>query len=228
MTSLALAGCGVLGLSITGSGQTVTKDYDVSGFSRIAVGNAFQVEIKQGPEHKVAVTVDDNLLEYLDVTTSGETLRIRMQPNLNVRNGTLKAAITLPDLTGLDLSGATHTTVSGFSSDKPLEVEVSGASRLRGEIKSGDARYEVSGASNIDLQGSAGSLDVSASGASEANFEKCSSSNIVAHASGASHITVTANGNLEADASGASSVRYAGEPAKLRTNASGASSVRRK
>lgn len=225
---LAGTGCGMLGSSITGSGHTVTKEYDLSGFSKLAVGHAFQVEIAQGPKHSVAVTVDDNLVEYLDVSTSGETLRIRFQPNINVRNATLKASVALPELTGLDLSGAVRATVAGFSSEKPLEADLSGACNLRGDIKNGDARIDLSGASKVGLRGSAGTLRITASGASHANLEEYRSGRTVVNVSGASHVSVSPSANLEAEASGASTVTYGGEPGDVKAHTSGASSVRKR
>lgn len=206
---LAGTGCGLLGPSITGSGHTVTKEYELSGFSKLAVGHAFQVEIAQAPKHSVAITVDDNLVEYLDVSKSGETLRIRFQPNINVRNATLKASVAMPELTGLDLSGAVRATVAGFSSEKSLDVDLSGASK-------------------VGLRGSAGTLRISASGASHANLEEYRSGRTVVNVSGASHASVSPSGNLEAEASGASTVTYGGEPGDVKAHTSGASSVRKR
>ena len=225
---LAGTGCGLLGPSIAGSGHTVTKEYDLSGFSKLAVGHAFQVDVTQGPKHSVALTVDDNLVEYLDVTTSGETLRIKFQPNLSVRSATLKAAVVMPELTGLDLSGAVRATVAGFSSEKSLDAELSGASNLRGDIKNGDARFDLSGASRVGLRGSAGTLRITASGASKADLEEYRSGQTSVNASGASKVNISPSGHLEAEASGASTVTYGGEPDDVKANTSGASSVRKR
>ena len=143
VAGLASAGCGGFGMSITGSGHAVTKEYDLAGFFRPSIGNAFHVEVAQGAKHSVAVTVDDNLAEYLDVAESGGTLRIRMQSGLNIRKATMKAVVAMPELTGLDLSGAVRAAVTGLSSDKTLDAELSGPSHLRGEIKTGDARFDA-------------------------------------------------------------------------------------
>ena len=223
-----LTGCGMVGTSITGSGQLVTRDYALADFSKVQAGHAFQVEMVQGPQHQVTVTVDDNLVDRLDVSKSGETLRISLQPHLNIRNATMKAKVTLPVLEGVDLSGAAQGTLSGFESDKALEVELSGASQLRGEIKNGDAVIGISGASHVRLRGSARSLKVDASGASHADLDDYAAGNTKADASGASEISVNVNGEIDAEATGASSVRYQGKPTTIRERTSGSSSVRRR
>ena len=136
-----------------------------------------------------------------------------------------EARVTMPELTGLDLSGASRTTLAGFNSDGSLESEVSGASTLRGDLICGDASFSVSGASKVNLNGSAQDLKVEASGASTADLSSFASQNTVVNASGASKVIVNTSGTLDAEASGASTVRYTGDPAKVRENSFGASTV---
>lgn len=225
-----VSGCVGVPAAIRGSGRAVTEEYDFDGFTRVTVGSAFQVEITQSENYSVSVTVDDNLKEYLEVTTSGDTLRIRLLPRvrLSFQNPTLKAQITMPTLEGLDLSGATRATVSGFDSEGSLDVEVSGASTLTGDINTGDATFGVSGASTVRLDGQAANLDIEASGASTVDLEDLAAADARAEASGASRIVVNVSGSLDAGASGASSVRYVGEPTSVNSDTSGASSVGRK
>lgn len=216
------------GATVKGSGHPVTREFDLTDFSSVAVGNAFRVTITKAEKTRVSVTVDDNLVDLLDVTRSGAELHIGLKPRVNVRNATLKAEVSLPELSRLDLSGATDGRVTGFRSSQRLEVEVSGASHLKGDVECGDARIDVSGASKVEFEGKAGSLNVKASGASSAQLERFESKDTVAEASGASHATVHAVGELDARASGASSVRYVGKPASVKSKASGASSVKPK
>ncbi len=226
-----LAGCALPGGTVvTGSGRTTTKDYDFSGFTKVGIGSAFQGTITRGAGYKVSVTVDDNIVEYLDVRVDGDTLRVGLKPMLSLgfRNTTLRTEITLPDLTGLDLSGATRTQVTGFSNTTPMSVEVSGASQLRGDLTTGQMTLRASGASTVELTGATGPLDLEASGASTVRFDNLTSQDTRIRASGASNVTVNTSGKLTGEASGASSVRYVGNPASVQVDTSGASSVRQK
>ncbi|HEV2210411.1 MAG TPA: head GIN domain-containing protein [Verrucomicrobiae bacterium] len=223
------AGCdGLIGFSgITGSGKLVTKQFELTGFSGVDAGSAFQVELSQGERFGVTVTADDNLVEDLEVAVSGHQLHLGLKPNVNVRNATLKAVITMPALAGLHLSGAATTTVAGFNSSRPLDVELSGASTLRGEIRAGDARFDVSGASSVELHGSAANVRCRASGASHADLEQFRCNDATVESSGASSVTLNASGKLELEANGASSVRYLGQPANVEARTSGASSIKK-
>jgi hypothetical protein len=227
---LMLAGCSVpFGTQLVPSGPLVTQDLELANFSAVAAGSAFQVEISQSDSYSVSVTVNQNLVDRLDVGVSGNTLRISLKPGIGLTGAaTLKAKVSMPKLTGLDLSGASRTTLAGFDAKNSLEAEVSGASTLRGDLICGDAQFDVSGASKVQVKGGAQDLNVGASGASTADLGAFASQNAVVDASGASNVIVATSGTLNVEASGASKVRYAGEPAKLRTNTSGASTVAQK
>ena len=85
----------------------------------------------------------------------------------------------------------------------------------------------LSGASTLELRGSASNLKVSASGASHARLDQFNSKSAVVDASSASHISLNVADKLEAEASGASHVRYLGQPQVLKLHSSGASSIRK-
>ena len=222
-----LAGCAVpFTTQLAPSGPLVTKDYDLSNFTAVAAGSAFEVEITRSDSYGVSVTVNESVVESLEVNVSGNTLHISLKPNVGLTGAaTMKAKVTMPELTGLDLSGGSRTTLAGFNTDKTLKSEVSGASTLRGDLTCGAASFNVSGASKVNLRGSAQDLKVEASGASTVDLSNFASQNTVVNASGASKVVVAPSGSLDVEASGASTVHYTGEPARLKANTSGASTV---
>jgi hypothetical protein len=149
-----------------------------------------------------------------------------MKPGLRLFTGaTREAEVTLPELTGLDLSGACHGAITGFSSTKALDVDLSGASHLLGNIDAGDAWFDVSGASQVNLSGSARDVVIDASGASQVKLADFPVDDATVEASGASKVTVNPSGRLDADASGASRVHYLGDPTLGDIDTSGASDV---
>ena len=157
----------------------------------------------------------------------GSTLKIGLKPSLRlvISQATREAEVTLPELTGLDLSGASHGTISEFSSTNPLNVDVSGGSQLLGNIEAGDTVLDVSGASQVILSGSAQEVVIDASGASTVKLADLPVTDAAVNASGASQVTVNPSGRLDADASGASRVHYLGSPTLGKIERSGASSI---
>ena len=220
--------------SITGSGNVVTQEEDITGFDKVDVSHAFKVDISQGQAFSVVIRIDDNLVQYLEVVKQGSTLKIGLKPGRRyntrkiTRKITMEAEVTMPELSGLELSGASQGTITGFESSKTLNVDLSGASHLRGDIEAGDAWFDVSGASQMNLTGSAQDVVIDASGASQVDLSAFPVADAHVDASGASKATVNPSGQLDVNASGASHVYYVGSPTLGKIDTSGASSVNRK
>jgi hypothetical protein len=225
--ALAMGCSGPLGM-IIGSGKVISKDFDYRDFSRVTVGNAFQVEFTQGDSYKVSISADDNLMTYVQVSKTGGTLKIGMQSGRGYGNSHLKAKITLPTLEGLELSGAATGALNGFKSNRALNVELSGASQLSGEIQSGNADFTLSGASKATLKGAAQDVKANVSGASTLDLEGFGLQNLNVNASGASTVTANIKGKLDVELSGASTLNYLGSPQLGKTNITGASNLRKK
>ncbi len=200
-----LAGCGLT--SLTGSGNVATEEEAITGFDRLDVSHGFQVDISQDDAFRVIIRVDDNLLEHVQVVKEGSTLRIGLKPvtSYRLRDATLEAEVTMPEFAGADLSGG---------------------SRLRGEINAGNVTFDLSGGSHVTLSGSAGNLKVEVSGGSHANLGNLKVINANVNASGGSHATVNPSGTLNADASGGSQVRYIGNPTLGTMDTSGGASIK--
>ncbi len=114
----------------------------------------------------------------------------------------------MPELSALDISGASVATVSN--------------------VKADSLKLNASGASKIKIDGEADNLDSDASGASKIDAEDLKVENADINASGASNTTVSVTNELKADASGASTIYYTGEPTNVSPKTSGASSVKKK
>lgn len=228
VAALLLVGCTIPGAqTLIGSGNRVTVEKDLSGFSKIQVSSAFQVGITQSEDYSVVITVDEKVEPYLDVTVQGDTLRIAVRPGLTLAGAAspLQAKVSMPRLTGLELSGASRATVGGFKSADGLSAGISGASGLDGQVEAGDVRFAVSGASRVSLSGKGEKMALEVSGASQGNLGDFVVSEAVVEASGASRATVNVTGKLDADVSGASTLRYTGNPTMGSVKSSGASTI---
>jgi hypothetical protein len=211
---------------LTGSGNVVTQEEAISDFDKVDISHSFGVDISQGESFSVVIRIDDNLVEHLQVEKQGSTLKIGLKPDVSiVSNATLEAEITMPELAGLDLSGASDATISGFKSTNNLTVDLSGASSLRGDIESGDASFDLSGSSDANLTGSGGNLTLDASGSSDVDLSEFPVADANLEVSGASKAVVNASGRLDVGASSASEVYYLGDPTLGEIDTSSESSV---
>jgi len=212
--------------SISVSGNAITREEAITDFDSVDVSASFEVQIQQADEYQVILRVDDNLEEYLQVEKAGNTLKIGLKPNLSIQgSATLEAKIMMPELVGIDLSGASNANISGFSSSQNLVLDLSGSSSLKGDIEVGDASMDISGSSDIYLSGTGGNLILDASGSSEVDLSEFQVKDANLDVSGASSVTVNPGGILNVIASGASEVFYLGDPTFGRVDTSGSSNI---
>lgn len=211
--AILAGGCGFGGFSgfdkdtVQGSGTIKSEQRNVSGFTKIDAGGAVRMEIVTQGDYAFTIEADDNLLQFVRTEVNGDTLKIYTKGKTSSKTG-VKVKISMPALDGLSVSGASSAVVSA--------------------VKSDSINLEASGASKIKIDGQAENLTVDASGASGIDAENLRVENGAVSASGASNATISAANRLEADASGASTIYYTGEPKNLVPKSSGASSVKRK
>jgi len=214
---------------LTGSGNLETKEYAFTNFTRVEVSSAFEFEIKQSSSYSINVTADDNVIDRVQVSQDGQTLKITVGGAPTIfRSVTLKASVTMPELGGLAVSGACSGTVSNFNSTEAVSITVSGASRVTGDITAGDIEFDISGASTIQLEGSADDMIAAVSGASTCNLGDFTVNDADVNVSGASTGTINLDGRLDANVSGASTLLYIGDPIMGTIDVSGASTLREK
>ena len=242
LMGILFTGCEGLGYT-TGSGNLENKQYDLKDFNKVEISNSFEFEIKQSSSYSVNVTCHENIIPYLDVFLSNDTLVVRLKAGFHT-NGDLNAIIALPQLVRLDVSGASRGSARGFTSDSDLELRVSGASQLDAGMEAGacvidisglskvtgnliikQTSLRVSGASRCELKGSAGNSDIEVSGASEASLKDFQLQNVDINVSGASTAIIKTDGILNLDISGASKLEYYGNPTLSKVSVTGASKI---
>ncbi len=244
LTSGLLMGCGAF---VTGSGNLETETFDFSDFTKVEAHDGFQLELTKSSAYSIEITTDDNVQEYLEVTKSGDTLRIRLTGFRGYSSVTLEAKITMPDLYGINLSGGSQADITGFSSSHDFSAQLSGGSRITGDITAGDADFDLSGGSRVtgnlivgdadfdlsggsqvNLEGTADDLNIDSSGGSQSDLEDFSVDNADINISGGGRATVNVSGTLDINLSGGSRVLYIGEPTLGDIDLSGDSTVSKK
>jgi hypothetical protein len=227
-------------------GELISKEMGFDDFTIVAVGNAFEVEIRQSSAYNINIIADEYVrvtefgkdeytieltFDYIRVVKEDGTLAIGLEPGYTYQSAhqfrplTLQAEITMPVLTGLNFSGATHGTAEGFVSTHKLVLALSGASRLDIDIVAGDIAIYLSGASHLNGEGSGANLTADISGASRLDGSEIPVHDAYLLLSGASWATVDLDGQLDADLSGASHIRYIGDPTLGAIQTSGGSTV---
>lgn len=236
-TAILLSGCAAAdrpgrnpGIVARGSGRLLTREIDISGFTTVEASNAFEVDITYADAYVVRLTVDDNLLEFVQIRREGNRLIIGLDSSrvVALNNGTLRATVVMPRLQAVRLSGGARANVGVFSISGTFAVYASGASTFKGDINATRVTAEASGASSIGLVGHTEELAVNASGASRADLSGLRTTGATADLSGAATVMVTAEQRLDYSLSGGSRLEYQGQPAIGKAETSGGSTVVRR
>ena len=226
--------------------HVVTRRFPIDDFTNVDVDCAFIFEISAGDAFSVAVDAYEGLLEYISVAKSGDTLKLSLEPVRFGARPVLEARITMPTLKRLRQGAATKGMVFGFRTDDPLSLYLSGAGALNLDVEVGDAKVEVSGASKLtgdvkapkidlvlsgastaQMAGTCSSLVLSAWGAADADVSELQTDECTVYLKGASQAIVRAARRLDIDLSGASSLKFFGAPHVTAMNLSGASILTR-
>ena len=199
---------------VVGSGNLVTNEEFISDFTSVDAASGFKVGISQSNSYNILVEADDNVIEYIEVRKSGDTLVIGVKWGYSFRSVTLNVEITMPELHNLELSGGTQGILEEFSSTNQFSVDLSGGSTLRGEfVTSEDVDLDLSGGSVLTgLVGVANDLAIDASSGSVLDLSSFAVHNVDVELSGGSISTINLDGRLDADLSGGSQLWYSGDP----------------
>lgn len=213
-------------ISTCGFAQDVKRYFKVKDFEKLDMGSAFIITVTKSNAYNVEVRGREQDVKEIICRVNGNTLELSYPSSWGSSKNRKEVyvTITMPKLTEAEFSGASKSTISGFSSDK-LSINISGASVSNFKVNAKALSIDCSGASSLTLIGSGQSIDADVSGASNVNTldYKVATANI--DASGASDIKLFVTSKIVADASGASSVRYKGG-ASVRSSTSGAGSVK--
>lgn len=221
--------------------KTETKEYRLTGFNQINVSSIYHVELSRSGKFFVKVEAPDFIMPYLDVTTEGGKLKlgmkempkdIRLKLETNGRNE-VRAFVSMPSLTGLNMSGAANLEAQGgiFPAGKEFELKMSGATQLKGlSVEAREAEIECNGAAKFNLKGSFTEMEMELSGAASGSLDNGIKANALKAAevkmSGAAKLTLTCRAQkMEVEASGAANLEWSGYATDLFLNGSGAAKI---
>ncbi len=237
MKKILLAFAMVIGFSAFA--QTTIHDANaevrnVSGFKGVNVSSAIDLYISQGSVEAVAVSASETKVRDKIVTEVKDGILHIYVDNKkfdwHTFNGDkkMKAYVTVKEINRLQGSGASNIKVAGTLRAANLKLDLSGATDFEGNVEADNIQIQASGASDIKISGKADQAKIEMSGASDFKGYDFTVNYCKAEVSGAGDVQITVSKELDAQASGASSIKYKGDAIVKRSDSSGASSIKKK
>ena len=204
---------------------------NVSGFTKVSFGVSGDLFIKIGPEFKLVIEGDKDVLEEIETVVSGDRLNIKKDNwGMNFNNERVTINLTMPEIEGLGVSGSGKAQIMDPVEADNLNLSVSGSGKLiTSDLSVDDFSCGISGSGDIIL-GSGGSIDngeISISGSGGFSGEGIEIDHLEISISGSGDCRCRAGDSLEARVSGSGNVTYIGNP-KVDARVSGSGHVRSK
>jgi Putative auto-transporter adhesin, head GIN domain len=198
---VVLVGCSWTG--VPGSGNAKTEARNVPAFTAVDIGGPIDADIANGPESRVEITGDDNIVPLITSDVHGDRLEIGTRKNIRP-SVHLVAKITVPRLTGIGLTGSGDITAHGVQSDR-LGVTLTGSGTIRADGTAHEAEVELVGSGTIALD--------------QLAAERASVS-----LSGSGDVAIAASKALDVSITGSGDVTYRGDP-ELKKRITGSGNV---
>jgi len=218
------SGCDVFGER--GNGKTSSETRAVSTFNSIDVSGAFDVYITQGTVQSVIVETDENLQKFIKTKVEDNILHIETREPIS-HYTCMKIHLTVTELKKIDVSGAVDIRTENKLTVPDLSIDASGAADAKMDLAVQKLKIDCSGGSKLKFSGTAGEVRLDASGAVDLFAYDLVAESVYLEISGAGKAEINVTKILDAEISGAGSVRYKGSPEKVMENVSGAGSIKR-
>lgn len=206
---------------VRGSGNIITEEREVRGFTRIEMAGAGRIILTQGDTESLSIETDDNLMEYIETRVAGDTLEIDFTDEIILAPGggdVLEPTrgfvfqISVIDLEAIAVSGGADIQIEKLKTGQ-LQISFSGAGDITiDDLNANSLEVVISGAGNVDLTGKVLSQEIRLSGLGRYAGSDLESRQASVTISGAGGAAVWATDTLEVVISGAGDVEYYGSP----------------
>lgn len=202
----------ITGELVTGSGNVISEERQVSSFTRVQMGIPGELEIIPGDSESLTISGDDNLLPLIVTEVSGEVLSIDYKPGFNLRSKEkIQIKLIVRELNALENLSSGKVIVNPLTvSNFRLDVSSSGDVDVE-EIHAEKISVELSSSGDVKMRGSADELELTISSSGNFDGEDLEVRRALVRLSSSGDAVVWVTGELDARLSSSGDLYYYGE-----------------
>ena len=194
--AVTAAGC-VFSPGIRGSGNVVSEQRTVNGFTAVSLEGSGRLTIAQGETESLAITADDNLMPYLTSEIKDGQLTLGTKNNENIDpSKDVVYKLTMKNVSAIGLAG------SGSVDAKGIHAE-----RLK---------IVVAGSGGMSVAGTAAQQEITLAGSGEFRGDDLKSKVVTIQIAGSGGAALNVSEKLEASIAGSGGITYRGDAAVTR------------
>lgn len=203
---------------VKGSGVVRTETRTVSGYHRLALGIAADVELRQGMAEGLTIEGDDNILPRVETVVDDGTLRIRWKDrNTQASYGTLRLVVSVRDLDEVTIGGAGSVHAARLAATA-FKATLGGSGNVSLDaVEAKSIGLTLAGSGEATLAGRTETLDATLAGSGELRAGKLAARSARVTLQGSGRATVRASDKLDVTIAGSGDVVYFGKPTVSRT-----------
>ena len=202
----------------------------LSDFDQVSAATGIKVILIKSSETKANVEVENGDTDDVLTEVKGSKLVIKFDNNQgwSRSNRNRKATVTVyyKFIEAVHVSSGAIVKAENSIEAADLQLEGSSGGIMELEVKASNLSVDISSGGILRITGSTEALDVDVSSGGVLKGQDLRSQSASADASSGGVATFHVAKNLDADASSGGSIRYLGDPDKVRSNSSSAGSIR--
>lgn len=209
-------------------GTGPSRDYAMSGFSAVDLRGSDDVEVRVGPAFSVRAQGPAKELDKLEITRSGDTLRIgrKRTVGMNWSDGEgVKVFVTMPSVRGASVSGSGDMTVDRVEGERFAGGVAGSGSLAVGAMRAGDVSLSVAGSGDLVGAGTARTLKMEIAGSGDIDARQLTASEARVSIAGSGNARAVVNGPARISIAGSGDVELGGSP-RCTTSKVGSGEVR--
>ena len=209
---------------VRGSGNVISEDRAVSGFSKLFISGSGEIFIEQGDEESLTIKAEDNIIPLITTEVSGDTLNISHGPGPIVTNTkSIEIYLKVKDIDSISTSGSANVNCSGLSTGS-LTIKTTGSGNVDiSNLETDSIDISSSGSGNFTLAGKTDSLKISTNGSGGCDAGNLKSRDCIIDINGSGNNTVNVSDTLDVSIDGSGDVSYIGNPTLESSKGFGAS-----
>ena len=213
---------------ISRSGNITTMDKSIEPFTNLRINNRIHVKLIPNITPFMRVVTDDNLQEHFRLEQDGEHLELSIADDIKIANGgKIEVELGVQKLKDLTLSGSSHARSDSTLQVDFLNMRVHGGASVDLAVNAEQINVSTYGAGQTKLSGTVDFLDARTMGAAQLKASDLVADKVILDLSGATNAYVYPKQSLTVKASGASSIRYKGDPQHINKSLNGAAKLKK-
>jgi hypothetical protein len=210
--------------SIRGSGTPAIEVRTLSDFHEIALSAVGTINVSRGAPQSVTVTVDDNIMPYVETVVGSGRLEVRIRSGITATDYDLTVDLVIDSLSEVQIGGVGTVSLNDRFTSDDFAVAVSGVGTVVLDVDVDRLTTQISGVGTLQYTGTAGRHDYALSGVASLAAYALVTDTTTVNLGGQGDAQVYAEDWLNVNISGEGSVYYHGHPS-VQVMVSGTGSV---